>query len=453
MNYSLIDDRRSSRLILFFAGWGMDEKPFAKLTAPEGYDLAVIWDYRNAELTLPMDHYEEVCVVAWSFGVVSACRWIAENRSLPLTRCIAVGGTPFPVDDQRGIPEAVFNATLSNLNASNLLKFYRRMAGSKAAYDAFAETLPERDVDGLAEELRTIARLGNSNLPMSIWDEVIVPTADRIIPPENQITAWTGHSNLLTIEAPHMVDFQAVIDRSIVAKDAMARRFADSAATYDANAAIQRGIAVCLADMWAINGCMGADGVVVEIGTGTGQLSRLIATQLRFPDRMTLVDLTIPPANLPGRKVAADGELYVRQLADESVNLLFSASTMQWFNSPGKFLAECARVLRPGGVALLSTFGEHNYRELAPYLASEPHYTSLVTLRQLLPESLMEIESKELAQTVSFPSPTDMLRHLRLTGVNASAGSADSSRRAMSIVRAGISTLTYNPVAILLLRK
>lgn len=453
MNYSLINDRCSPRLILFFAGWGMDAKPFAKLTAPAGYDLAVVWDYRDAELTLPIESYEEICVVAWSFGVVSACRLIAENSSLPLTRCIAVAGTPFPVDDERGIPEAVFNATLGNLSVANLLKFYRRMAGSKAAYDAFVEALPERDVDELAEELRVIARLGNSYLPISIWDEVIVPASDRIIPYENQLKAWRGHSNLHTLESPHMVDFQSVIDRSIVAKDAMAQRFAESASTYDNNAVMQHVIAVRLADMWAINGFMGADGVAVEIGTGTGWLTRFIAPQLLSPDRLTLVDLTIPPANLPGRKVAADGELYVRQLADESVDLLFSASTVQWFNSPSKFLAECARVLRPGGVALLSTFGEQNYRELATYLASEPHYTSLVTLRQMLPESLMEVESQEWAQTVSFSSATDMLRHLRLTGVNASAGSSDASRRAMSIVRAGISELTYNPVVLLLLRR
>lgn len=453
MNYSLIKDNGSSRLILFFVGWGMDDKPFLSLTVPDGYDLAVVWDYRDEALALSLDSYAEICVVAWSFGVVSACRWIAVNGALPLTRCIAVAGTPFPVDDERGIPEAIFSATLNNLNAENLMKFYRRMLGSKAAFEAFCNQLPQRYIDELADELRTIAQRGNSDLPISVWDEVIVPTADRIIPPVNQLAAWQGYGSLSTVDACHMVDFQSVINRSIVAKKTMARRFADSTATYDANATMQHKIAVELSGMWTRHGCPGADGVAVEIGTGTGQITRLVAPRLRFPDGLTLVDLTAPCTELPGQKVAADGELYVRQLPEKSVDMVFSASTMQWFNSPGKFLAECARVLRPGGVALLSTFGEENYRELAAYLASEPHYTSLSTLRSIMPESLDVVDCREWQQTVRFESPKDMLRHFRLTGVNASTDSAESTRRAMSIVRNGVSELTYNPVAILLRRK
>ncbi|MDE6431098.1 MAG: hypothetical protein K2K65_08015, partial [Duncaniella sp.] len=44
--YPTSDSATTNRIILLFAGWGMDEKPFADLSAG-GYRLAVVWDYRD----------------------------------------------------------------------------------------------------------------------------------------------------------------------------------------------------------------------------------------------------------------------------------------------------------------------------------------------------------------------------------------------------------------------
>ena len=87
------------RAILLFAGWGMDEKPFTGLNA-EGYDIIIIRDYREGKpseaLRTLIDRYEELCVIAWSFGVPVATEFIVNNPSLPVTARIAVNGTISP---------------------------------------------------------------------------------------------------------------------------------------------------------------------------------------------------------------------------------------------------------------------------------------------------------------------------------------------------------------------
>lgn len=43
MKFKIIHRHPSERLILLFAGWGMDPHPFENIRR-DGYDLAVVWD-------------------------------------------------------------------------------------------------------------------------------------------------------------------------------------------------------------------------------------------------------------------------------------------------------------------------------------------------------------------------------------------------------------------------
>ena len=64
-------------------------------------------------------------------------------------------------------------------------------------------------------------------------------------------------------------------------------------------------------------------------------------------------------ADLPGNpeatvEIAGDGTVPV---ADASVDVVLSTQVLEHVGDPGVYLAECARVLRPGGRLLLSTHG------------------------------------------------------------------------------------------------
>lgn len=195
------------RILLLFAGWGMDEQPFTHYRTP-GKDFIVCYDYRTLDfdetLLLP---YEEIHLVGWSMGVWAASQAL-QNKRLPITRSIAVNGTPHPIDAERGIAPAVFEGTLHGLNEATLQKFRLRMCGNAAAYRAFAEIAPQRSVEELKEELAAIGQQ-SKELPASsfVWQKAVIGNADRIFLPENQQRAWQGtETKIEYTDGGHYID-------------------------------------------------------------------------------------------------------------------------------------------------------------------------------------------------------------------------------------------------------
>lgn len=447
MKHRFIKDSGASRLVVLFAGWGMDSKPFADLSTPAGYDLAVVWNYRNLDLDADLTRYSEICVVAWSYGVSMASIWLGRNRRLPVTRRVAVCGTLYPVDAERGIPEAVFRATLDNLTEASLQKFYQRMVGGRKAYEEFRSRMPERDIEGLKEELRSIEQHAAQNPEgeSAAWDSVYVAEKDYIIPTSNQLKAWEGHPGLRVVEGSHYIDFKEIVSRPVCKED-VSRRFAASVATYDANATVQQRIAARLAEVWQSFGWAGGDGDVIEIGAGTGVFTREYIKSVT-PKFLLLMDIAAIPDSLPGEKRVCDAETEMMRLESDSADAIVTASTVQWFNSPGRFLEECARVLRPGGVVVMSTFGPENYREISRYAGSAANYISGEMLRKIVPEGMTVEYMADEMESISFGGAKELAMHMKSTGVTGS-GLADGARVAgiRGIIRENISEITYNPV-------
>lgn len=204
MNQTFIHKANNPQLTVFFLGWGMDEKPFAGY-APQDADLMVCYDYRTLDwdetLLLP---YKEIRLIGWSMGVWAASQVMA-HPTLPITQSIAINGTPYPIDEARGIAPAIFEGTLNGLNEATLQKFRLRMCGSATAYKEFAEVAPRRSVEELKEELAAIGQQ-YKELPTSpfVWDKALIGNADRIFLPDNQARAWQGTSTATACaEAAH----------------------------------------------------------------------------------------------------------------------------------------------------------------------------------------------------------------------------------------------------------
>ena len=204
MRQTFITHQHSPRLLLFFAGWGMDEHPFRHY--PPGCDRMVCYDYRTLDFSVDeLKEYSEIRVVGWSMGVWAASQLVTTLATLPVTQRIAVNGTPYPVDEYRGISPSIFEGTLHGLNENSLQKFQRRMCGSATAFKRFQEIAPQRSVTELKEELSAIreAYLTRSQ-PAWHWDAALVGTADAIFLPANQQRAWTGQqTSCRSIEAAH----------------------------------------------------------------------------------------------------------------------------------------------------------------------------------------------------------------------------------------------------------
>lgn len=447
MTLDFICRNGSSKLLLIFAGWAMDRRPFASLRC-DGYDIAVVFDYRDYGMA-PLSGYDEICLIAWSFGVPAASDYINANPQLPLTLRLAVNGTLTPVDDLTGIPRAIFDGTLAGMTDRSLRKFYRRMCGSAEAFAEFSASMPQRHIDELAAELRAIDSRKSDRRRAECFDRVVIADTDAIIPTANQRQAWAAHPAVDIIEGSHLIDFQRLIDRYLTDKALVGDKFSRSMSTYDSEAATQQLMAARLASF--LPPAAGAD--ILEAGTGTGCFTRKAMERVGASNRWTLWDLAHIDTSLPGNHRLCDAEQAIRAVADASFDMILSAATIQWFNSPARFIAEAYRALRPGGIIAVSTFGERNFRELAPAIG-QPRYFSASQWDATLRSLGIEAEIHESTIVREFTDSAALLRHISRTGVNALTSSASAGHRAArGILASGIRTLTYHPIYIIVRRK
>lgn len=439
----LSDGAPTDHLILFFAGWAMDWRPFDSISYP-GYDVAVAYDYEDFECEdiERLKGYGEIVVVAWSFGVAGACVFCSNHPDLHITRSVAINGTMWPVHDTMGIPGAIFDGTLRGLNDRNLRKFYRRMFGDVDSFNRFVDTMPRRDMDNIMEELRVFADL---SVPEMRWDAAYVGLEDRILPAHNQLIAWE-HAGVTvkSIDAPHYMDFQSVISSEVSDKRRLAAKFSAAASSYDENASIQKKIAERLWRSWhsAMTDANVAPEIfnsLIEAGPGTGLFTRFYAP---FFDEncLTLWDLSNVPEDLPGKHMVCDAETEILTLPTSSVDGVVTSSALQWFNSPCRFIAESARVLSSGGWLVMSVFGPHTFREIR-----ENHFPSYESVNSWLEESGMKVlVSEEIEETVNFDNTRQLMRHIKHTGVNGYKPDAANVGLARRLMESGLRDLTYH---------
>ena len=439
----------SRRALLFFAGWGMDPRPFSALTVG-GYDVWLVYDYTDAPLdTAPLVGYDEVVVAAWSYGVAMAAVAL-EGTSLPVTRRVAINGTMHPIDRRRGIPEVIFMRTLAGLNAETLADFNVRMTGSLPVAERFEAIAPSRSIESLRAELEAIGNAARRGVPPFRWDEAVIASHDRIIPTEAQRHAWIdGTATIVTeIAGNHWLDFDDLLPHLIVDKSLVASRFERSASSYDLNASVQQLVAERLADL--VLPLLPDGARIFEAGAGTGTLTRLLAASPRVA-AITAVDIAdvMKPVNSTARvdSLIADAEVAIKSIKPGSYDAFISASAMQWFNSPRLYLERAADVIPPGGIVAFATYGARNFVELDSLIPRRRRFPDMEQWAEMLPPSLKLLHASSETIVSRFDSPTDILRHMKHTGVNA----VFSTLAPTAFIRnyPPSNTLTYNPVWLL----
>jgi len=198
MQYSWLAKNREKRLLVFCNGWGMDEKPYNKLTAT-GIDVLVLSDFsdlssRDCEGVIPgidaFGHYQERILLAWSMGVWAAHKLFARSESA-FQRKIAVNGTLCPIHDRYGIPRELFGVTAQAWSESSKEKFYRRMCGEKNLTREFMDNAPARGIADQQRELNWyLEQVDCLSSTEAFYSEVWVSTKDRIMATENQLNFW-----------------------------------------------------------------------------------------------------------------------------------------------------------------------------------------------------------------------------------------------------------------------
>ena len=215
----------AEKLLLFFNGWGMDARIGAHLfgeSRSEEFsdDLLLCYDYRTLELAgdvmEELARYKDIIIIAWSFGV-----WAAQHSTLPpITKAIAINGTLYPVNAQKGISPDVFQATLSSWSEESRHRFNRRMCGSGEALALFSSMSPDRTAADQKEELaRLKEHVQASGTTSAAWsyDHAIIGGRDLVFPAQQQYQAWKGVPQTVISDMPHFPFFHFRTLQEVVA--------------------------------------------------------------------------------------------------------------------------------------------------------------------------------------------------------------------------------------------
>ncbi len=95
----------------------------------------------------------------------------------------------------------------------------------------------------------------------------------------------------------------------------------------------------------------------MDIGSGTGALTRLVADTMHG-GRLEACDLCgEPPSQVTDDNFSrGDAELLVSEFGNGAYDAILSSSTIQWFNSPRRFMRRCISKIKPGGYLAFSVF-------------------------------------------------------------------------------------------------
>lgn len=202
MNQHWINKQNNSKCVLFFNGWGMDENAVFHLKMDD-YDVLMCNDFSPLEDVEVLVDYQELYLVAWSLGV-----WAVANTpniaDLKFTKATAINGTLHPVDDNLGIPSAVFAGTLSGWNERNRDKFNMRVFGGRTQFAEATERLSARTVENQKDELAYILQSVEEGKQADFrFDCAVIGNGDLIFTPQNQKNAWENATRLVEMSLPH----------------------------------------------------------------------------------------------------------------------------------------------------------------------------------------------------------------------------------------------------------
>lgn len=160
---------------------------------------------------------------------------------------------------------------------------------------------------------------------------------------------------------------------------------------------------------------------LLEVGAGSGQLTRLLKTQLTA--QAWHVNELTEAARPALRELLPDATLYIGDAETMALganyDLIISANAIQWFDNPLSFVRQSVVQLNTGGQLLFSTFTPNNFLQIKTLLGHGLHYPSILEWQQALNDAgLTEIELHTERFELHFDSPYAVLKHMKLTGVS-----------------------------------
>lgn len=211
------------------------------------------------------------------------------------------------------------------------------------------------------------------------------------------------------------------------------RRFDRAAATFDGADALHAEARERLLERLVLLGAQPS--TILDLGAATGSASAILAG--RYPGASIIAaDSSLSMAQRVRGKFADREKIVPMQCdahalpcAEESVDLVFANLLLPWV-LPDRVFGECVRVLRPGGLALFTTFGPDTLIELRRAWTAVDHGIHVhgfidmhdigdLALRAGLVEPVIDVDRL----TISYRSTAALMAELQATGsANSAAG-------------------------------
>ncbi|MBY6058285.1 malonyl-ACP O-methyltransferase BioC [Leisingera daeponensis] len=243
------------------------------------------------------------------------------------------------------------------------------------------------------------------------------------------------------------------------------KSFCRGLGSYHGAASVQADIARRLAEMLQAEGAPRRFASVLEFGCGTGHLTRQLLQRFEAGS-LVLNDLVPEAARVlkalegiaPEQARFAGGPIENLPLPQD-LDLIASASTVQWIPDLQALVCRLADRLKPGGWLALSGFGRGQFHELAALgsAAAAPSYLDADEWMAVLPRDTEILQVAQRPVKLEFSTALELLKHLRQTGVNGHAQQSWSRRRLQEFENAyrerfgrnGKLPLTYDPVLLI----
>ncbi len=202
-----------------------------------------------------------------------------------------------------------------------------------------------------------------------------------------------------------------MIDKSLVKK-----RFKRSLKTYNDNAFAQKQMAEKLVNMLPSKSFKS----VFEIGCASGILTSEIKKHINF-ESFTANDLVEESKNYINKIIPVNTFISgdIEELCfEEKYDLIISNACLQWCGNIEKTILKLYDLLEDKGILAVSIFGDENLKEIKNLFNIENKMYTMPELKQFL-FGFSDTVIKEDSLKQTFDSPLDVLKHLKLTGVNA----------------------------------
>ena len=236
----------------------------------------------------------------------------------------------------------------------------------------------------------------------------------------------------------------------MINKQLVKSRFQKNLKTYSENSIVQEEMANKLVNLLTHN----SYDSVLELGCGSGILTKKLNNKIKF-NNYTAIDIVedckeyIDKINQDIKFVQSDIE---EMDLNEKYDLIISNATFQWVENLECFIKSLKKQLNPNGILVFSTFGTQNFKEISKISNVSLKYLSISELMDCINPQYLEENKME----VEFDSPIEVLRHLKLTGVNSitqqhwTKSDLKNFENKYTELCSNKIKLTYNPIYIIL---